>query len=39
MRSAWWITTLPGVALFITTIGLNMMSEGLRDILDPRLQR
>ena len=39
MRSAWWITTLPGAALFITTIGLNLISEGLRDILDPRLQR
>jgi peptide/nickel transport system permease protein len=39
MRSAWWITTLPGVALFIATVGLNLMSEGLRDILDPRLQR
>jgi peptide/nickel transport system permease protein len=39
MRSAWWVTTLPGVGLFITTIGLNLMSEGLRDILDPRLQR
>jgi peptide/nickel transport system permease protein len=39
MRSAWWITTLPGVALFVTTLGLNLISEGLRDILDPRLQR
>jgi peptide/nickel transport system permease protein len=39
MRSAWWVTTLPGVALFVTTIGLNLMSEGLRDLLDPRLQR
>jgi ABC-type dipeptide/oligopeptide/nickel transport system permease subunit len=27
------------VGLFIATIGLNLMSEGLRDILDPRLQR
>jgi peptide/nickel transport system permease protein len=39
MRSSWWITTLPGVALFLTTLGLNLVSEGLRNILDPRLQR
>lgn len=39
MRSAWWITTMPGVALFITTLGLSLISEGLRGILDPRLQR
>jgi peptide/nickel transport system permease protein len=39
MRSAWWITTLPGLVLFITTLGLNLVSEGLRDVLDPRLQR
>jgi peptide/nickel transport system permease protein len=39
MRTAWWITTLPGVLLFITTLGLNMVGEGLRDLLDPRLQR
>ncbi len=39
MRTAWWITTLPGVAIFIATLSLNLVSEGLRDILDPRLQR
>ncbi len=39
IRTAWWITTLPGIALFITTLSLNLVSEGLRSILDPRLQR
>lgn len=39
MRSAWWITTLPGVAIFLATLSMNLVSEGLRDILDPRLQR
>jgi peptide/nickel transport system permease protein len=39
MRSAWWITTLPGVAIFLTVFSLNLVAEGLRDVLDPRLQR
>lgn len=39
IRGAWWITTLPGISLFITTLSLNLMSEGLRNVLDPRLQR
>jgi peptide/nickel transport system permease protein len=38
LRTAWWITTLPGIALFITTMSLNLLSEGLRAHLDPRLQ-
>jgi peptide/nickel transport system permease protein len=38
LRTAWWITTLPGIALFVTTMSLNLLSEGLRAHLDPRLQ-
>jgi peptide/nickel transport system permease protein len=38
LRTAWWITTLPGIALFITTMSLNLLSEGLRAHLDPRMQ-
>jgi peptide/nickel transport system permease protein len=38
MRTAWWITTLPGIALFVTTMSLNLLSEGLRAHLDPRVQ-
>ncbi|MCK4432664.1 MAG: ABC transporter permease [Methanomicrobia archaeon] len=39
MRMAWWITTLPGFAIFITVLGFNLMGDGLRDSLDPRLKR
>lgn len=34
--SAWWYSTLPGVAIFITVLGANQLSDGLRDMLDPR---
>lgn len=34
---AWWITTIPGIALMITVIGVNLLGDALRDILDPRL--
>ncbi len=36
MRSAWWMTVMPGLALFFTALGLNLMSEGLRKVVDPR---
>jgi peptide/nickel transport system permease protein len=39
MRTAWWITTLPGIAIFITVLGINLLGDGLRDSLDPRLKR
>jgi peptide/nickel transport system permease protein len=39
MRSAWWITIFPGMAIMITVLSLNMMGDGLRDALDPRLRR
>ncbi|MBN1405686.1 MAG: ABC transporter permease [Candidatus Omnitrophica bacterium] len=32
----WWITILPGLAIFITVLGYNLLGEGLRDILSPR---
>jgi len=38
MLSAWWISTLPGVALLILVLSINLLGEGLRDILDPRLK-
>jgi peptide/nickel transport system permease protein len=38
IRTAWWMTTLPGITLFITTMSLNLVSEGLRAHLDPRMQ-
>jgi peptide/nickel transport system permease protein len=38
MRDAPWIITIPGIALMITVLGLNMLGDGLRDVLDPRLR-
>lgn len=34
---AWWLTLFPGVALFATVVAFNVVGEGLRDALDPRL--
>src|ERR1700722_1914967 len=38
MTDAPWIITIPGVALMITVLGLNLLGDGLRDVLDPRLR-
>lgn len=34
---AWWIATLPGIALMMTVIAVNLLGDALRDVLDPRL--
>jgi ABC-type dipeptide/oligopeptide/nickel transport system permease subunit len=34
----WWLVTLPGLALFVTTLGINVCGDALRDLLDPRLK-
>ena len=36
---AWWITAFPGLAILIAVLSYNLLGEGLRDILDPRLDR
>lgn len=36
---AWWLATLPGVAIMITILSINLLGDGLRDALDPRLKR
>ncbi len=33
---AWWLSLYPGLAIFLTVMGYNLLGEGLRDILDPR---
>ena len=38
LRDAWWISTFPGLAIMLTVLGVNMLGDGLRDVLDPRLQ-
>lgn len=37
--SAPWIVSAPGLAIFVLCLGFNLMGDGLRDILDPRLRR
>jgi peptide/nickel transport system permease protein len=38
IREAWWLTFMPGMAIAITVLGLNLLGDGLRDVLDPRLK-
>lgn len=38
MTDAPWIIAIPGAALALTVLGLNMLGDGLRDVLDPRLR-
>ncbi len=35
---AWWLTLFPGLAIFVTTLAYNLLGEGIRDALDPRLR-
>ncbi len=39
LPDAWWYATFPGLAIFIVVMGFNMLGDGLRDILDPRIRR
>jgi len=36
---AWWLTTFPGLAIFVTVLSWNFIGDGLREALDPRQQR
>ncbi len=38
VQGSWWAATFPGLAIFISVISLNMLGDGLRDALDPRLK-
>ncbi len=35
---AWWLSVYPGCAILITVLGYNLLGEGMRDVLDPRLR-
>lgn len=37
LRDAWWLVTVPGVAILITVLAINLFGEGLNDALNPRL--
>ena len=39
LPDAWWYAAAPGVAIFLTVMGFNLLGDGLRDALDPRLRR
>jgi peptide/nickel transport system permease protein len=39
LPEAWWYATVPGVAIFMVVMGFNLLGDGLRDFLDPRLRR
>jgi peptide/nickel transport system permease protein len=38
VTTAWWLATFPGLAIMVTVLGINLLGDWLRDILDPRLQ-
>jgi peptide/nickel transport system permease protein len=39
MNSAWWVSVMPGVAIVLTILSLNLLGDWLRDSLDPRLRQ
>lgn len=39
MRDAWHITVIPGLAIMLTILSLNLMGDGLRDALDPKMKK
>lgn len=38
ITNAWWIVTLPGIAILLAVLGFNLFGDGLRDILDPKMR-
>ena len=38
IQSAWWVVTLPGLAILVTVLAFNLTGDGLRDALDPKLK-
>jgi peptide/nickel transport system permease protein len=38
LTEAWWIATFPGLAIVLTVVAFNLLGDGLRDALDPRLR-
>ena len=39
LDTAWWLTLFPGVTLTLTVLGVNLLGDWLRDVLDPRMKR
>jgi peptide/nickel transport system permease protein len=38
LSDAWWVATMPGLAIMLTVLGINLLGDGLRDVLDPQLK-
>ena len=38
LLGAWWLSTFPGLAIVLTVLSFNLVGDGLRDALDPRLR-
>ena len=36
---AWWVVTFPGLVILMTVLAFNLLGDGLRDALDPKLKR
>jgi peptide/nickel transport system permease protein len=39
LPEGWWLVSFPGLAIFLTVLGFNLLGDGLRDVIDPRLRR
>ena len=39
LRTAWWLSFIPGIAILLTVLALNLIGEGLNDALNPRLRK
>jgi len=39
LRTAWWLCAIPGKAILLSVLAINLVGEGLNDALNPRLQR
>jgi len=35
----WWVAAMPGLAIFVVSLGFNLLGDGLRDVLDPKAAR
>ena len=39
ISTSWWLALFPGLCIFLTVLGINLLGDGIRDIFDPRLKR
>ena len=38
LATSWWLSTFPGIAITLTTLGMILLGDWLRDVLDPRMK-